>query len=81
MFYKIRTVKQMTKGIGVDENMGKVNWPFVRVISNYGYQFMPKVKGCRCGVGGSKRNVSCICISVSIDMAKLKICGKVKEIV
>ena len=41
----IRTVKQMTKGMGFDENMGKVNWSFVRVISNFGYQFMPKEKG------------------------------------
>ena len=41
----IRIVKQMTKGMGFDENMGKVNWSFVRVISNFGYQFMPKEKG------------------------------------
>lgn len=41
----IRTVQQMTKGMGFDENMGNVNWSFVRVISNFGYQFMPKEKG------------------------------------
>lgn len=41
----IRTVQQMAKGMGFDENMGKVNWSFVRVISNFGYQFMPKEKG------------------------------------
>lgn len=41
----IRTVQQMTKGMGFDENMGKVNWSFVRIISNFGYQFMPKEKG------------------------------------
>ena len=41
----IRTVKQMTKGMGFDENMGKVNWSFIRVISKFGYQFMPKEKG------------------------------------
>lgn len=41
----IQTVQQMTKGMGFDENMGKVNWTFVRVISNFGYQFMPKEKG------------------------------------
>lgn len=41
----IRTVQHMTKGMGFDENMGKVNWSFVRVISNFGYQFMPKEKG------------------------------------
>lgn len=41
----IRTVQQMTRGMGFDENMGKVNWTFVRVISNFGYQFMPKEKG------------------------------------
>lgn len=41
----IRTVQQMTKGMGFDENMEKVNWSFVRVISNFGYQFMPKEKG------------------------------------
>lgn len=41
----IRTVRQMTKGMGFDENMGNVNWSFVRAISNFGYQFMPKEKG------------------------------------
>ena len=41
----IRTVQHMTKGMGFDENMGKVNWSFVRTISNLGYQFMPKEKG------------------------------------
>lgn len=41
----IRTVRRMTKGMGFDENMGKVHWSFVRVISNFGYQFMPKEKG------------------------------------
>lgn len=44
MIKNIHTVKQMTKGMGFDENMGKVNWPFVRMISNIGYQFMPKEK-------------------------------------
>ena len=43
----IRIVQQMTKGMGFDEKMGKVNWSFVRVISNFGYQFMPKEKGVR----------------------------------
>lgn len=38
-------VRQMTKGMGFDENMGRVNWSFVRAISNFGYQFMPKEKG------------------------------------
>ena len=41
----IRIVKQMTKRMGFDENMGKVNQSFVRVISGFGYQFMPKEKG------------------------------------
>lgn len=41
----IRTVSKMTKGMGFDENMGKVNWSMVRRISNFGYQFMPKEKG------------------------------------
>ena len=41
----ISIVKQMTKRMGFDENMEKVNWSFVRVISNFGYQFMPKEKG------------------------------------
>lgn len=41
----ILTVKKMTKGMGFDENVGNVNWPFVRIISNFGYQFMPKEKG------------------------------------
>lgn len=40
----IRTVRQMTKGMCFDENMGCVNWSFVRAISNFGYQFMPKEK-------------------------------------
>lgn len=41
----IRTVCRMTKGMGFDENMGRVNWSFVRALSNFGYQFMPKEKG------------------------------------
>ena len=41
----IRTVQHMTKGMCFDENMEKVNWSFVRGISNFGYQFMPKEKG------------------------------------
>lgn len=41
----IRTVQKMTKGMSFDENMGKVHWSFVRVISNFGYRFMPKEKG------------------------------------
>lgn len=41
----IRTVRKMTGGMGFDENMGNVNWSFVRIISNFGYQFMPKEKG------------------------------------
>ncbi|MBP3609443.1 MAG: alpha/beta hydrolase [Lachnospiraceae bacterium] len=41
----IRIVQQMTKRMGFDENMDKVNWSFVRLISNFGYQFMPKEKG------------------------------------
>lgn len=45
MLKNIRTVRQMTKGMGFDENMGKVNWRFVRTFSNLGYQFMPKEKG------------------------------------
>gem|GEM_PF-3969109 len=28
-----------------DENMGNVNWRMVRLISNFGYKFMPKAKG------------------------------------
>lgn len=40
----IHTVKKMTKGMGFDENMAKVNWSFVRMVSNFGYQFMPKEK-------------------------------------
>lgn len=30
-----------------DEKMGKVNWRLVRIISNFGYQFMPREKGVR----------------------------------
>ena len=44
MMKNIRTVKTMTKGMGFDENMGKVNWSMVRRISDFGYQFMPKEK-------------------------------------
>ncbi len=43
----IRIVKKMTGGMGFDENMGKVNWRIVRLISGFGYKFMPKVKGVR----------------------------------
>lgn len=48
MIKNIRTVKLMTSKMGFDENMGKVNWAFVRIISGFGYQFMPKEKGVRC---------------------------------
>lgn len=41
----IQVVKQMTKGMGFDDKMDKVNWSFVRVISSFGYQFMPREKG------------------------------------
>lgn len=43
----IQTVRKMTKGMSFDENMGKVNWHLVRIISNFGYKFMPKEKGVR----------------------------------
>lgn len=43
----IQTVKRMTRGMSFDENMGKVNWRLVRLISNFGYKFMPKEKGVR----------------------------------
>lgn len=41
----IKIVKGMTKGMGFDENMGKVNWRAIRVICNFGYNFMPREKG------------------------------------
>lgn len=41
----IVTVRKMSGGMGFDENMAKVNWRAVRMISNFGYQFMPKEKG------------------------------------
>lgn len=41
----VSTVRRMTKGMGFDENMAKVNWPFLRAISNFGYRLMPKQKG------------------------------------
>ena len=41
----IRIVKMMTRGMAFDENMSKVNWKAVRLISNIGYTFMPKEKG------------------------------------
>ena len=43
----IRTVRMMTGSMGFDENMGKVNWKAVRLISGIGYKFMPKEKGVR----------------------------------
>lgn len=43
----IRVVKKMTGSMGFDENMGKVNWKFVRAMSNFGYKFMPKEKECK----------------------------------
>lgn len=43
----IEIVKKMTRGMSFDENMEKVNWRSVRVISNFGYRFMPKEKGVR----------------------------------
>lgn len=57
----ICTVKRMTKGMGFDENMGKVNWSFVRVISNFGYQFMPKEKN----VKYKKINLGNVCAIIS----------------
>ena len=52
----IRTVQQMTKGMGFDENMGKVNWSFVRMISNFGYQFV----SCSCTKSkGTEQSVLC----------------------
>lgn len=41
----IRIVRKMTSGMGFDENMGKVNWKAVRLISGIGYLFSPKEKG------------------------------------
>lgn len=43
----IEIVKKMTRGMSFDENMEKVNWRSVRVISDFGYRFMPKEKGVR----------------------------------
>ena len=40
----IKVVKQMTRGMSFDENMGNIKWSRVRKISNFGYQFMPKEK-------------------------------------
>lgn len=39
-----QVVKRMTKGMGFDENMGKVNWRAIRVICKFGYKFMPSEK-------------------------------------
>ena len=33
----IKIVKSLTGKMGFDENMGKVNWKLVRIISNFGY--------------------------------------------
>ena len=57
----IKIVKSMTGKMGFDENMGKVNWKLVRIISNFGYSFMPKEKG----VKVKKTKVSNIAIEVS----------------
>ncbi len=40
-------VRKMTGGMSFDENMEKVNWRSVRIISDFGYRFMPKEKGIR----------------------------------
>ena len=57
----IKMVKSMTSKMGFDENMGKVNWKLVRVISNFGYSFMPREKE----VKVKKAKVSNINIEVS----------------
>lgn len=57
----IKIVKSMTGKMGFDENMGKVNWKLVRIISNFGYSFMPKEKG----VKVKKVKISNINIEVS----------------
>lgn len=40
----VRTVKRMTNGMCFDENMNKVHWKLIRIISSIGYRFMPKEK-------------------------------------
>lgn len=57
----IKIVKSMTGKMGFDENMGKVNWKLVRIISNFGYSFMPKEKG----IKTKKAKISNIGIEVS----------------
>jgi len=57
----IKIVKSMTGKMGFDENMGNVNWKLVRLISNFGYSFMPKEKG----VKVKKEKVSNIKIEIS----------------
>lgn len=38
------TVRKMTGRMGFDENIGRVNWRLVRLISGIGYRFMPRDK-------------------------------------
>ena len=51
-----------TQRMGFDENMSKVNWAAVRLISDFGYKFMPKEKGVRV----KKINLSGIKAEISI---------------
>lgn len=50
----IKIVKRMTKNMGFNENMTKVNWKAVRFLSNIGFMFMPKEKN----VKYSKLNIN-----------------------
>jgi len=46
MIKNIHTVKKMTKGMGFDENMGNVNWPFVSPIFGDYTDFPPTFITC-----------------------------------
>lgn len=41
----LQAVQKMAGRMGFDENMEKVNWKLVRLLSNLGYTFMPKAEG------------------------------------
>lgn len=41
----LQSIEKMSGKMGFDENMDKVNWKMVRLLSNLGYSFMPKAEG------------------------------------
>lgn len=66
-----KTVQKMVFGMGFKENMKKVNWPMVRLISNFGYTFMPKEKGAKF------KKIDLDGIHGEITMPKVQTCGDI----